>query len=287
MKLRNVLLGVGLAVTCLITSGCKGRSLPGNLGNEVTFKDGDLIAEIEIENYGTMKAKLFPDLAPNAVENFVKLSESGFYNGLKINRVAKDMCIQGGSLYEDGTGGTAIINKDGYFGNEINSNARHFYGALCSANMDGRNTTQFYIVNNKTPQDITKYDPAKIAEKAAELTATKESMESTDPDYEKISAQEAYYTQLASMISDASDTVKARYAEQGGYPLWDGMSTVFGQVFEGLDVLDKISDVEVTANSLGKNERPKSDIIIKSVKIIEYVTPEPVEESTSSSKKKK
>ena len=115
MKLKNALIGIGLAITCLITSGCKGKALPGNIGNDVTFTDGDLIAEIEIENYGTMKAKLFPDLAPNAVENFVKLAESGFYNGLKINRVAKDMCIQGGSLYEDGTGGTAIINKDGYF----------------------------------------------------------------------------------------------------------------------------------------------------------------------------
>lgn len=287
MKLKNALLGIGLAVTCLITSGCKGKSLPGNIGNEVTFKDGDLIAEIEIENYGTMKAKLFPDLAPNAVDNFVKLAESGFYNGLKINRVAKDMCIQGGSLYEDGTGGTALIGKDGTFPNEINSDARHFYGALCSANQNGKNTTQFYIVNSKTPQDISQYDPEKILAEAAKYTAAKEGMDTFDPQYDFTTAQEAYYTQLAAMLSNATDEVKAKYAEKGGYPLWDGMSTVFGQVYEGLDVLDKITAVEVTTNSLGKAERPKNAIIINSVKITKYVTPEPVEESTSSGSKKK
>lgn len=285
MKFKNAVISVGLAITCLVTSGCSGKSLPGNIGNEVTFEDGDLIAEIEIEDYGTIKAKLFPDLAPNAVENFVLLAEAKYYDGLKINRVAKDMCIQGGSLYEDGTGGTALIDNDGTFANEINLNARHFYGALCSANQDGKNTTQFYIVNNKTPQDISQYDPAKILEEAAKYTAAKEGMDTYDPEYDYTVAQEAYYTQLAAMISGATDEVKAKYAEKGGYPLWDGMSTVFGQVYEGFDVLEKISAVEVTTNNLGKTERPKTAIIIKTVRITTYVTPEPVEETSSTSKK--
>lgn len=287
MKLKNALLSIGLAITCLVTSGCKGKSLPGNIGNEVTFKDGDLIAEIEIENFGTIKCKLFPDLAPNAVENFVKLAEEKYYDGLKIHRVAKDMCIQGGSLNGDGTGGTALINKDGTFPNEYSTDARNFYGALCSANQLGQNTTQFYIVNCKTPQDITQYDPQKFLAKAAEFTSAKEGIDSFDPNYEYIVSQEAYYTQAANMLSSASEAVKTKYAEKGGYPLWDGMSTVFGQMYEGFDVLEKISAVEVTTNNLGKVERPKSDIIISSVKIIEYKTPEPVEEDTSSKSKKK
>ncbi|MGN0679353.1 MAG: peptidylprolyl isomerase [Oscillospiraceae bacterium] len=287
MKLKNALISIGLAVTCLVTSGCKGKTLPGNIGNEVTFKDGDLIAEIIIEDYGTIKAKLFPEIAPNAVDNFVKLADNGYYDGLKIHRVAKDMCIQGGSLNGDGTGGTALINTDGVFANEISLDARHFYGALCSANQFGKNTTQFYIVNCKTPQDITQYDSAKILEKAAEFTSAKENTDSFDPDYDYIVAQEAYYTELANMLSKASEEVVTKYAEKGGYPLWDGMSTVFGQMYEGFDVLEKITAVEVTTNSLGKVERPKSDIIISSVKVTKYVTPEPVEEETSSSSKKK
>lgn len=287
MKLKNALISIGLALTCLVSSGCSSKASPGNIGKEVAFKDGDLIAEIEIENYGTIKAKLFPDIAPNAVENFVKLSKNGYYDGLKIHRVAKDMCIQGGSLNGDGTGGTALINTDGFFDNELSLDARNFYGALCYANQNGKNTTQFYIVNCKTPQDITQFDPQKILDKATEYKTLKEGMEATDPDYDFIAAQEAYYTELANMLSKASEEVKTRYAEEGGYPLWDGMSTVFGQVYEGFDVLEKISAVEVTTNQLGKQERPKVDIIINSVKITEYVTPEPVEESSSSSKKKK
>ncbi len=289
MKLRNALMSIGLAVCCLVTSGCTAKKLPGNIGNEVYFNDGDLIAEINIENYGTIKAKLFPDIAPNAVENFVELTKNGYYNGLKIHRVAKDMCIQGGSLNGDGTGGEAIINKDGYFANEISLNARHFYGALCSANQNGKNTCQFYIVNSKEPQDITQYDAEKITAKAAEYTAKKDALEELDPQTDYINAQEAYYTQLAAMISGATEDVVTKYAEKGGYPLWDGMSTVFGQVYEGFDVLEKISAVEVTTNNMGKVERPKTDIIINSVTITEYVTPEPVEEepAESSSKKKK
>lgn len=287
MKLRNALMSIGLAVCCLVTSGCKTKQLPGNIGNEVYFSDGDLIAEINIENYGTIKAKLFPDIAPNAVDNFVELAKNGYYDGLKIHRVAKDMCIQGGSLNGDGTGGEAIINKDGYFANEISLNARHFYGALCSANLNGKNTCQFYIVNSKQPQDITQYNAEKITAKAAEFTAQKEALEELDPQTDYITAQEAYYTQLAAMISGATEDVVTKYTEQGGYPLWDGMSTVFGQVYEGFDVLEKISAVEVTTNNMGKVERPKTDIIINSVTITEYVTPEPVEEPAESSSKKK
>ncbi len=287
MKLKKALLSIGLAVCCLVTSGCKGKQAPGNIGKDVIFNDGDLIAEITIENYGTIKAKLFPEIAPMAVENFTKLAENGYYDGLKIHRVAKDMCIQGGSLNGDGTGGTAIINKDGYFGNEISTDARHFYGALCYANQNGMNTSQFFIVNNKTPQNITQYDPAAIAAKAAEFTAEKEGLDEFDPRLEVVTAQEAYYTHLSEMISSASDEVIAKYAETGGYPLWDGMNTVFGQVYEGFDVLEKISAVELTTNNFGKVDRPKTDVIIESVKIVKYVAPEPVEEEEDSKSKKK
>lgn len=287
MKLKKALLSIGLAVCCLVTSGCKGKQVPGNIGKDVIFNDGDLIAEITIENYGTIKAKLFPEIAPMAVENFTKLAENGYYDGLKIHRVAKDMCIQGGSLNGDGTGGTAIINKDGYFANEISTDARHFYGALCYANQNGKNTSQFFIVNSKTPQDITQYDPATITAKAAELTAEKEGLDEFDPRLEVVTAQEAYYTHLSEMISSASDEVIAKYAETGGYPLWDGMNTVFGQVYEGFDVLEKISAVELTTNNFGKVDRPKTDVIIESVKIVKYVAPEPVEEEEDSKSKKK
>lgn len=72
----------------------------GNIG-DITFADGDKIAVIEFKDYGTVKAKLFPDIAPVGVENFIKLAEQGYYDGLKIHRVIQDTYIQGGSLNGD------------------------------------------------------------------------------------------------------------------------------------------------------------------------------------------
>lgn len=287
MKLKKAILSIGLAVCCLMNTGCSPKTLPGNIGNEVTFSDGDLIAEIEIENYGTMKAKLFPDIAPQAVENFQKLAANGYYNGLKIHYVMPDNRIQGGSLNGDGTGGTPEINLNGYFENETSADARHFFGALCMANENGHNTTQFYIVNSKKKEDLTKYSAEKILARAAEYTTQKEGMDNTDPDYDMLTYYETYYTNLAEMISGASDEVKAKYASVGGVPMWDGGNTVFGQVFEGLQILENISGTEITTDNNGIECRPVEDIIIKEVRIIEYKTPEPEPEESSSSKKGK
>lgn len=284
MKLKNVLLSLGLAALCVVNTGCS-KTPSGNTAIAMTFKDGDKIAEITIQGYGTIKAKLFPDLAPNAVKNFIELADSKYYDGLKIHRVAKDMCIQGGSLYGDGTGGEAVINTDGFFDNEINEEARHIYGALCYANLDGKNTTQFYVVTSQAKTDITNFSPAVIREKAKECTDKKAELEENDPELDYLTAQEAYYTNLATMIEKASYDAAAKYMTTGGYPLWDGYDTVFGQVFEGFEVLDALNNVEVTTASSGLLEKPTQDLIIESVVITDYATPEP--EPEKSSKKKK
>lgn len=286
MKLRNVFPCIGLAV-CLLFSGCKGGGEPGNIADEMTFKDGDKIAEITIEGYGTMKAKLFPDIAPNGVNNFIKLAEQGYYDGLKIHRVMKDMCIQGGSLNGDGTGGEAVVGTNGTFPIETDVNARNFYGALGYANTNGENTTQFYIVNCKKQTDLAKISTDKVLEYASSCSSGLESLEDTDPNYATLNAKGTYYTNLAEMVSKATEKVTEKYATTGGYPLWDGGYTVFGQVFEGLDVLDKISESNVTTNNIGELSRPTDDIIIESVKITEYVIPEPEPEETTSTKKKR
>lgn len=277
MKLRNVckvILSAALAASCVLgLAGCSGTPA-GNISNTVTFAEGDKIAEIVIENYGVIRAKLFPNIAPVAVDNFEKLAKQGYYNGLKIHKVAKNMCIQGGSLYGDGTGGSALVGNTGSFPIETSADARNFYGALGYANIDGMNTTQFYIVNAKTQTDIKQYDPATIREEAAKYTAETESMTESDPNYSSFNAMATYYTNLADMIEKASDEVAEKYNTIGGYPLWDGGYTVFGQVFEGLDVLDMISGAEVTTDKNGEKYMPVTDIIISSVNIIEYIPPQ-------------
>ncbi len=282
MKIRNMFLSTLLAIaTAFGATGCSGSVQPGNIG-DVAFVDGDKIAEITIEDYGTIRAKLFPDLAPNGVDNFIQLAEKGYYNGLKIHRVETDTVIQGGSLNGDGTGGAAIINAEGEFAIEPNDKARNFYGALGYANTNGMNTTQFYIVTAKSPIDITQYDVQKFKDKSAEYTAQKELLDENSPDLNMLSAMETHYANLAHMLETATDEVKNKYNTTGGVPFWDGGYTVFGQVYEGFDVLDKINGVEVTLDNNGNKTRPLKDIIISSVEIITYATPTTAESDESS-----
>lgn len=279
MKIMRKILSCLLAAGCALSlTACTKKAPAGNVAEEITIVDGDKIADIVIEDYGTISVKLFPDLAPNAVDNFIKLAESGYYDGLKIHYVAKDECIRGGSLNGDGTGGTALI-EDGQFGLETNTDARNFYGALgYVADQFGYNTTTFYMVNNKKSADIKQFSADLIKTEATSYADMKESLEEGDPLLEYLNYEEAYYTVLAEMVGKASDDVVKKYAEKGGNPLWDGGFTVFGQIYAGFDVLDKISGVDVVMGREGNKTKPKTDIIIESVTIIEYKTPEETEE---------
>ncbi len=286
MKLKNALLSCVLAAACTLgLTGCKTKAPAGNVAAEMTFKDGDKIAEITIEGYGTIRAKLFPDIAPNAVKNFELLAEKGYYDGLKIHRVAKNMCIQGGSLTGDGTGGAALVDESGVFPIETSTDARNFYGALgyAASEADGTNSVQFYIVNSKKTDDITKYSPELIRNEATTKAEQIEGLEDGDPLLDQLTYQQTSLNNLADMIEKASEEVVARYAEKGGCPLWDGGYTVFGQVFEGMEVVDKLSGVDVMTNRDGELSKPKTDIIIESVKVIVYEEPKEEPESKASS----
>lgn len=261
-----------------ITSS-KPREIDGFTGNieAVSPKEGDLIATFEIEEFGTIKAVLFPEAAPLGVENFQKLCDSGYYKNLRIHRVIKDSIIQGGSLNGNGTGGEALVNG-GSFGIETAQNARHFYGALCYANLAGMNTTQFYIVNNKTPVDLkSEYDIDKGKDNIDEGKAViKEYLDNGDSATAEAIRQEVQTAQnRLDMIEGATDEIIKKYTEEGGMYYLDGNYTVFGQVFEGFDVLDAISEVIVGSNGNGSNpeiSKPVVPIIIKDVTVTVYGT---------------
>ncbi len=95
---------------------------------------------------GTIKIRLYPDVTPKTVENFVKLAQKGFYNGLTFHRVEPDFVIQGGDPKGNGSGGPGYQIK-----NEDNKMLRHNRGAVAMANA-GRDTagSQFYIVIGKS-----------------------------------------------------------------------------------------------------------------------------------------
>lgn len=68
-------------------------------------QSGDTVAEFTIKDYGTVKVRLFPELAPKAVENFITHAKDGYYDGLSFHRVIDNFMIQGGDPKGDGTGG--------------------------------------------------------------------------------------------------------------------------------------------------------------------------------------
>ncbi len=273
-------------VNSMITSN-KPKEIDGFLGNtvEVAPKAGDLIATFEIEGFGTIKAVLFPEAAPMGVENFQKLADAGYYKGLTIHRVIKDFMFQGGSLNGDGTGGDAMVSDDagdGEFGIETAQNARHFYGALCYANAGGRNSTQFYIVNNKSDTDITEYDFDSYKSTVEQInaiinSAREQGISDEDMRYalyytygQDLLSQGQSCQNVLDWLADAPKDIAERYKEKGGTPSLDGGYTVFGQVYEGFDVIDAISAVEVEDNGSGEKSSPVQEIIIKDVTVTEF-----------------
>lgn len=271
MKIKKLIIGAVLSVICLtsVTACQKAEDTSGNVG-EVTISSGDTVAEIEIEGYGTIKAKLFPDIAPIGVENFKQLADQGYYDGKNIHRVIEGFMMQGGSENGDGTGGSAAYTGDGNsatdFGTEINRNARHFYGALCYANAAGRNSTQFYIVNNKEAQDIDGIDISQAEKNVSTANQYKSQYQEGSMEYNYYDYLEKEYSAVVDWFKAPTQAEIDKY-KQGGTFYLDGGYTVFGQVVEGFDVIDSIAIVDVTENASGEKSQPAEDIIIKTVKV--------------------
>ena len=99
-------------------------------------------------NLGDLTVKLFDDVAPKTVKNFVELAEKGYYNGVIFHRIIRDFMIQGGDPTGTGMGGESIYG--GSFEDEFSMEAFNLRGALSMANA-GPNTngSQFFIVQNQ------------------------------------------------------------------------------------------------------------------------------------------
>lgn len=127
-------------------------------------------------NHGTMNIKLFPEIAPKTVANFIALSKDGYYDGVIFHRIIKDFMIQGGDPTGTGMGGESIYGAA--FEDECSMEAFNIRGALSMANA-GPNTngSQFFIVQN-TNLPYAKKElerggwPAEIAELYAENGGT-------------------------------------------------------------------------------------------------------------------
>ena len=86
---------------------------------KATMEVKNPVATMEVENFGTIKIELYPELAPQTVANFITLANRGFYDGLTFHRIVKDFMIQGGDKNGDGTGNATLADlKDDGDGTE-------------------------------------------------------------------------------------------------------------------------------------------------------------------------
>lgn len=189
--------------------------------NKPTEKDTIAIVKTSM---GEIKIKLFPEYAPKAVENFTTHAKNGYYDGLIFHRVINDFMIQGGDPLGTGTGGESIWGHA--FPDEFTGELHNIRGALSMANA-GPNTngSQFFIVQAKeVPEDLVE-----------QMRMAREDLFPTE-------------------------CIEA-YEEIGGTPWLDFRHTVFGQVYDGMDVVDAIA--KVPADYF--NNKPKEDVVIETI----------------------
>ncbi|MFI3324686.1 MAG: peptidylprolyl isomerase [Clostridia bacterium] len=205
-------------------------------------------------NYGEIKIRFFPEIAPLAVYNFKQLAISGYYYGLTFHRVIDDFIIQSGDPEGDGTGGTSIW--DTTFEDEFSDKLLNLNGALSMANSgDDTNGSQFFINANSTSVDWTTF----------------ESM--YDYFVEDPTTAYAFYSSSIIDMTKVTDAISSIYTNYGGNPTLDATydvlntgHTVFGQVFEGYDIIELISEVEVDSTTY----MPVEDVIIESIEVLVY-----------------
>lgn len=191
-------------------------------------KSGEEVAILST-NFGDIKVRFFPEVAPKAVENFITHARNGYYDGVTFHRVMNEFMIQGGDPQGTGRGGESIWGTP--FEDEFSEEYRNVRGALSMANSGpATNGSQFFIVQKtETEADIIK-----------QMNAAGEAK-----GYPK-------------------DVVEA-YDKLGGTYWLDGKHTVFGHVYEGMDVVDKIAALKVD-----KNNKPLEAVIIEKIEIVEF-----------------
>lgn len=242
---------------------------------------------VEIQtNLGVIKVKLYED-TPKHSENFLKWVKEKHYDGLLFHRVIKDFMIQGGASDSKNAPAGEMVGMAelGYtIDAEILPVHHHVKGALAAArqgdevNPDKKSSgEQFYIVQGKTYTD-----------RQLDLLEQQRLYRAKSKLGEKLyrAVREEHQTYLRrgqkqhadSLIKEINDKIEKQfsagnpfqlspesrelYKSVGGTPFLDGDYTVFGEVVEGLDVLDKIAAVKTD-----DNDRPLEDVVILGMKL--------------------
>lgn len=244
MKKLLCLVFAMLLALCACSSSKSTPKRPAVTSSERQFTtpaEGDTIA-IFTTSQGEIRAVLYPDAAPMAVYNFAGLARIGYYDGTVFWRTQYGFAVQGGDATGTGTGGSTIWSNNAYPA-EVDPGLKHYAGALCAAFATGGERTggnsQFYFVQ-ALPDSVDEAQQQALAQNG--------------------------YTQ---------EQIDA-YAAAGGLPYLDNTDTVFGQVYEGMNVVDKLAGVKTIDSEDGADTcRPfdSGDVTIEHITIAAYPGP--------------
>lgn len=284
---KNIQFIITLMFSSILIFGCanpenKDVKTNGNSKNKERLVEDTIVPNsnyvlIETE-FGNMKVKLF-DETPKHKTNFLKLAQKGFYNNLLFHRVIKDFMIQGGDPQSKDAAPSAMLGNGGpgyQIDAEFNDSLFHKKGVLAAARegdqvnpLKKSSGSQFYIVQGKKYTDeelnqmeeqislndyITKHP--KIQEQIGAMQQAQD-RDAINKLIEDIKKKKDF------TINKIPEFKRKVFKEIGGTPFLDNSYTVFGEVVEGLDVIDKIASVKT-----GQADRPVKDVKMK-IKVIE------------------
>lgn len=266
---RKICAVLALTLSLAVLAGCSQGEKSGGaagtadktLGYQLEMPaDGEEIA-VMTTSMGEIKIRFFPEGAPKAVENFKALAQKGYYNGVTFHRVINNFMVQGGDPTATGAGGESSFGKN--FEDEFNDKLLNLRGSLAMANAGANTNGSQFFINQSGPVNSSMWDQY-------------ENMYSQLKQIDKSqwSAVQAQYGYTFLNTDNLTDDYKKLYEENGGNPSLDGAynafdpqrgHTVFGQVFEGMDVVDRIAAVSVDSNN-----KPVSDVTIDSIRFENY-----------------
>ena len=282
---RNFFLSIVMVVFTLMS--CSANPSESQANSPSKGKDNNM-TKVELEtSYGNIVVELY-NVTPQHRDNFIKLVESGYYDGVLFHRVIKDFMIQTGDGNSKNAGPDASLG-DGDPGYTIEAEfvyPKYFHkrGALAAArtgdqvNPERRSSgSQFYIVTGKIyGSDELKAMAQRMAEVQKQEIFRRLVMENRTKIEEMQKAQDN--DGLNALQNDLIQQTEAEaaknpfkltdeqldaYTSIGGTPHLDGQYTVFGEVIEGMDVVDKIQNV-----TTGRLDRPTVDVKIVKARIL-------------------
>ncbi len=271
---------------------CNNESKEENETQTTSDEKGEDTADIQVDEteilnanfvvleteFGTMKIKLY-DETPKHKENFLKLANQGFFNDLLFHRVINSFMIQGGDPDSKNAAAGIMLGNGGpgyQIDAEFNDSLFHKKGVLAAAregdqiNPDKKSSgSQFYIVQGKiyTEEELTMMEEqASIneyitthVEVQSQIGALQQAQDKAG--FDKLIA--SIKTKKDFVLNKMPDFKRKAYKEIGGTPFLDNNYTVFGELVEGMDVIDKIANAKTD-----QNDRPLQDVKMK-IKVIE------------------